>query len=123
MNKYPFDPSESLAVAKLVWMLIISDGGIDRRETVFFERLLQSLEISSEEFEASLPNPIESVYEIVKNMPAVKRRECGQLLRLAVRSDEVVVLSELSRLNEILEKTHILKPDKHTIQKSEGGFD
>lgn len=122
MDKYTFDFFESMAVARLVWILIFSDGGIDRRESDFFEQMLQSMNISSESFESSLSDPIEHVYDVVKAMSVEKRSECAKLLNLAVGSDKVVGLSELSRLNEILEKTEIFRPDKKHMKKLEGGF-
>ena len=122
MDKYTFNSPESMAVARLVWVLIFSDGGIDRRESDFFEQVLQSLNMSSKSFEDSLSDPIEHVYEVVKAMSAKKRRDCVKLFNQAVSSDDVVVLSELSSLNEILEKTEIFRPDNKDIKKSEGGF-
>lgn len=122
MDKYTFNPPESMAVARLVWVLIFSDGGIDRRESDFFEQVLQSLNVSSKSFEDSLSDPIEHIYEVVKAMSAKKRRDCVKLFNQAVSSDDVVVLSELSSLNEILEKTEIFRPDNKDIKKSEGGF-
>ena len=103
-------------------MLIFSDGGVDRRESDFFEQMLQSMKISSETFESSLSEPVEHAYEVVKDMPLEKRRECAKLLKQAVGSDTVVALSELSRLNEILEKTSIFRPDKKNMGKTDGGF-
>lgn len=122
MDKYTFNFSESMAVARLVWILIFSDGGIDRRESDFFEQMLQSMDISSELFESSLSEPVEHAYDVVKAMPTEKRRECAKLLNMAVGSDKVVVLSELSRLNDILEKTEIFRQDEKHSKKSEGGF-
>ena len=122
MNKFSFDPSESLAVARLVWGLIFSDGEVDRRESDFFEQMLQSMNLTSEKFEFSLSEPIEHSYEVVKAMSAEKRRECSQLLRLAVSSDDVVLLSELTHLNEILEKTAMFRSDVNDMNKTGEGF-
>jgi len=120
MDLYPFNPSESMAVARLVWVLIFSDGKVDPRESAFFEQMLESMNITSADFDASLSTPIESVYELVKEMPALKRRECASLLRVAISLDEVVVLSEVSRLNDILEKTAIFRPDRKNNVTEEG---
>jgi len=117
-----FDESESLAVARLVWMLIFSDEVVDRRESDFFDQLLKNLKLTSETFETSLSQPEEWAYEVIRSMPAVKRRECGKVLRLAVGSNNKVDLSALSRLNEILENAAIFRPDKKTVKKSEEGF-
>jgi hypothetical protein len=122
MTDYSFDPEESLAVARLVWLLIFSDGSLDRRESDFFEKTILALHVTASEFEKSLSQPEESVYETIRKMPSEKRRACGTLLRLAVCSDEVVELSELSKLNSILEKAAIFRPDRKNMKKSEGGF-
>lgn len=122
MNNNFFETSESLAVARLVWMLLFSDNIINRKESDFFEQTLQSMNLSSEMFESSLSVPLEQSYFVVKSMSALKRRECARLLSLAVASDNVVELSELSRLNDILEKVSIFRPDKKSTNKFEGGF-
>jgi len=122
MNTIAFDISESLAVARLVYSLLISDEKVGRQESVFFEQLLQNLSIKRAEFELYLSEPIEETYEIVKRMPYPKRRECGRFLRMAVNADHTVELSELSRLNEILDRASILRPDKRTNKKSDEGF-
>jgi hypothetical protein len=122
MNDYTFDVSESLAVARLVCRVIFSDDGVDRQESDFFDNVLQKLALTSSDFESSLSEPIEHSYDVVKNMSADKRRQCVRLLRLTVNSDNVVELSELSRLNEILEKTEIFRPDKKNVKQSEEGF-
>lgn len=123
MDKYSFDLSESMAVARLVWVLIFSDGGIDRRESDFFEQMLQKMGISFETFESCLLEPIEHVYDVVKAMSAEKRMEFANLLHLAIGVDKVVMLSELSRLNDILEKTSIFRPDENNMKKTENGFE
>jgi len=122
MNNIPFDAIESLAVARLVRMLIVSDGVVNRKESDFFEKMLQSMKIPPESIESNLSEPVEQTYEVVRNMTVVKRRECGRLLRLAISSDNVVELSELSRLNEILEKASLFRPDTKQVKKNEGGF-
>lgn len=122
MNKYPFDPLESLAVAKLIWVLLFSDESIDRQESDFFEQVLHNFDLSSEDFETFLSEPVEHSYEIVKSMSAEKRRQCVKLLRMAVDSDKIVKLSELSRLNEILERTELFRPDKKNTKKTDEGF-
>lgn len=122
MDKYPFELFESLAVARLIGILIFSDGEVDRQESDFFEQMLQSLNISSEDYEYSLSEPIDHSYEIVKSMSAKKRQLCVKLFRQTVNSDKVIELSELSRLNEILEKTEIFRPDKENLKKTEEGF-
>jgi len=122
MNTISFDISESLAIARLVYSLLISDETIGPQESDFFEQLLQNLNIKPAEFESSLSETIENAYKIVKVMPSVKRRECGRFLRMAVNADHSVELSELSRLNEILDKAFILRPDKKTNKKTDEGF-
>jgi hypothetical protein len=122
MDILPFNTLESLAVARLVWDLIFSDNKLDRRESDFFEQMLQSMNLTSEKFESSLSDPIDHSYEVVRKMPVVKRRECGRLLRLVVDADHNVALSELSRLNEIIEQASIFRPDKQDAQKGNESF-
>ena len=122
MNNTPFNAIESLAVARLVRMLIVSDGNVNRKESDFFEKMLQSMDITQESLESSLTAPIEETYENVRKMPLVKRRECGRLLRLAITSDNVIELSELSRLNDILEKASLFRSDTKYVKQNEGGF-
>jgi len=122
MNNSPFNTIESLAVARLVRMLIVSDGVVNRKESDFFEKILKSMNVSTDSFESSLSQPVEQTYEAVRNMTVVKRRECGRLLRQAISSDNVVELSELSRLNDILEKAALFRPDTKQMKKNEGGF-
>jgi len=122
MNTISFYFSESLSVARLVYSLLISDEKIGPLESAFFEQLLQNLNIKPAEFEFSLSETIENAYAIVKVMPSAKRRECGRFLRMAVNADNIVELSELSKLNEILDKASILRPDKKTNKKSDETF-
>lgn len=122
MNNIHFDAIESLAVARLVRILIVSDGVVNRKESDFFEKMLQAMNVSTDILESSLSEPVEQTYEIIRNMTGVKRRECGRLLRLAISSDNVVDLSELSRLNDILENAALFRPDAKPMTKNEGGF-
>lgn len=122
MNTISFDIYESLAVARLVYSLLISDNSVGHQESVFFEQLLQNLNLKRTEFELNLSEPLEKTYDLVKKMPSAKRRECGRFLRMAVNADHIVELSELSRLNEILDKASILRPDKKTNKKSDESF-
>jgi len=122
MNKYPFELFESIAVARLISLLIFSDGEVDRQESDFFEQVLQNMNVSSEDYEHSLFEPINHSFEIVKSMSAKKRQQCLMLFRQTVYSDKVIEFSELSRLNEILEKTEIFRPDKENFKNTDDGF-
>ena len=122
MNEYPFELFESLAVDRLISRLIFLDGRVNRQELDFFEKLLQSQNISFEDFERSLSEPLEYSYEVIKSMSTKKRQQCVRLLRQALNSDKVIELSRLSRLNEILEKTEIFRSDKENLKKAKEGF-
>lgn len=117
-----FTTEESLAVVRLIWLLLFSDDAVDPNEADYFDKTLQDLKVSPQEFQASLSLPLASAYETIRQMPSGKRRECGTLLRLAVTSDGVVELTELSRLNDILEEAAVFRPDRRSSKKSEGGF-
>jgi len=117
-----YSTEESSAIARLIWVLIFSDEIVDPHEVLFFDQALKMLGITQESFKESLSVPMESVYEVIRRMPARKRRECGTLLRLTVTSDGLVDLAELSKLNSILEKAAVFRPDNPHLKKMEGGF-
>jgi uncharacterized tellurite resistance protein B-like protein len=122
MPEYMFDVEESLAVARMAWMLIFSDGAVENGESEFFTELLGNLHLSEEAFEQHLSVPEEADIERIRRMPSQKRRECATLLRLAVDADGKVERLELSKLNFILDRAEIFKPDRKDLKQNEGGF-
>jgi len=122
MIENEYTPEESLAISRLIWILISRNEKVNRKESIYFEKTLQLLNIKRTEFDLSLSMPEEDAYSVVRNMTSLKRHECGKLLRLAVTSDGVIELAELSMLNDILEEAAIFRPDKKAQKKSEGGF-
>lgn len=122
MIENDYTPEESLAIARLIWILINRNGAVNRKEADYFAKTLQLLKISRSDFELSLTTPDSAAYTLVRHMPTLKRHECGKLLRLAVTSDGIVELAELSMLNDILEEAAIFRPDRKAQKKSEGGF-
>lgn len=122
MIENEYTPEESIAIARLIWVLINRNGAVNRKEADYFAKTLHLLKISKPDFDKSLNNPLDDVFALVRRMPSLKRHECGKLLRLAVTSDGVVELAELSKLNDILEEAEIFRPDRKAQKKSEGGF-
>lgn len=122
MIENEYTPGESLAIARLIWVLINRNDAVNKKEADYFAKALQLLKIGKAEFDKNLAEPLDEAYSVVRAMPALKRHECGKLLRLAVTSDGVVELAELSKLNEILEEAAIFRPDRKSRRKSEGGF-
>jgi uncharacterized tellurite resistance protein B-like protein len=122
MIENEYTPEESLAIARLIWLLINRNGAVNRKEADYFAKTLQLLKITRAEFDQSLSLSSDEAYALVRHMPTLKRHECGKLLRLAVTSDGVVELAELSMLNDILEEAAIFRPDRKSQKKSEGGF-
>jgi len=122
MIENEYSPEESIAIARLIWTLINRNEAVNRKEADFFANTLQQLKISRTEFDQSLSLSLDEAYHLVRNMPTMKRHECGKLLRFAVTSDGVIELAELSMLNEILEEAAIFRADKKSQKKSEGGF-
>jgi hypothetical protein len=122
MIENEYTPEESIAIARLIWVLINRNGAVNRKEADYFAKILQQLKIVRADFDQSLSQSMEEAFGIVRCMPTLKRHECGKLLRLAVTSDGVVELAELSMLNDILEEAAIFRPDRKSQKKSEGGF-
>lgn len=122
MIENDYTPEESLAIARLIWILINRNGTVNRKEADYFAKTILLLKISRSDFEQSLSSSESAAYALVRHMPSMKRHECGKLLRLAVTSDGVVELAELSILNDILEEAAIFRPDRKVQKKSEGGF-
>jgi hypothetical protein len=122
MIENEYTPEESLAIARLIWLLINRNEGVNRKEADYLAKTLQLLKISRLDFDQSLSSPIDEAYALVRCMSTLKRHECGKLLRLAVTSDGVIELAELSMLNDILEEAAIFRPDRKSQKKLEGGF-
>jgi uncharacterized tellurite resistance protein B-like protein len=122
MIENEYTPEESNAIARLIWVLINRNGAVNRKESDYFSKILQLFKISRTDFDQKLTTPVDIAYDTVRHMPTIKRHECGKLLRLAVTSDGVIELSELSMLNDILEEAAIFRPDRKLQKKSEGGF-
>lgn len=122
MIENQYTPEESKAIARLIWVLINRNGAINPKEADYFEKTLQLLHVDRAVFDQGLSTLIDEDYAVVRRMSSLKRHECGKLLRLAVTSDGVIELSELSMLNEILEEAAIFRPDRKSQKKSEGGF-
>lgn len=117
-----YTTEESNAIARLIWVLINRNGAVNRKEEVYFAKTLQLLKLSRIDFDLSLSASLDVAFDIVRRMSSLKRHECGKLLRLAVTSDGVIELAELSMLNDILEEAAIFRPDRKSQKKSEGGF-
>lgn len=122
MIENEYTPEESLAIARLIWILINRNSAVNRKEADYFAKTLQQLKISRSEFDQNLSTSEDTAYVVVRHMPSPKRHECGKLLSLAVTSDGKVELAELSKLNDILEEAAIFRPDRKAQKKSEGGF-
>jgi len=122
MIENDYSPEESLAIARLIWILINRNEGVNRKEADYLAKTLQLLKVARPDFDQSLSTPVDEAYALVRRMPTLKRHECGKLLRLAVTSDGVIELAELSMLNHILEEAAIFRPDSKSQKKSEGGF-
>lgn len=122
MIENEYTPEESIAIARLIWLLINRNDGVNRKEADYLAKILQLLKIPRTDFDQSLTTPVEEAYALVRRMNTLKRHECGKLLRLAVTSDGKIELSELSMLNDILEEAAIFRPDRKSQKKSEGGF-
>ncbi|MDP4278277.1 MAG: hypothetical protein Q8914_11700 [Bacteroidota bacterium] len=114
MENNPFDFDESLAVARLIWILIDSDNNITNNESAYFRQSLEWLNITQKEIEDYLQLPEEEAFEVVRNMPSKKRSECATLLRLAFNSDFNMDRVELSKLNELLTRAELFRPDKNS---------
>lgn len=122
MIENEYTPEESIAIARLIWVLINRNDGVNRKEADYLAKTLQLLKVSRTDFDQSLTTPVEDAFDLVRRMATLKRHECGKLLRLAVNSDGVIELAELSMLNNILEEAAIFRPDRKSQKKSEGGF-
>lgn len=122
MIENDYAPEESLAIARLIWVLINRNRALNRKEADYLAKTLQLLKITRADFDQSLTTPVDKAYALVGRMPTLKRHECGKLLRLAVTSDGVIELAELSMLNDILEEAAIFRPDPKSQKKAEGGF-
>jgi uncharacterized tellurite resistance protein B-like protein len=122
MLENEYTPEESLAVSRLIWELINRNSAINRKEADYFAKTLRLMKIARPEFDLYLATPLEETYALIRKMPSAKRYECAKLLRLAVTSDGIVELAELSVLNDILEEAAIFRPDRKSQKKSEGGF-
>jgi len=95
---------------------------VNQKEADYFTKTLQLLKVTRTDFDQSLSTTMDEAYAIVRRMHTLKRHECGKLLRLAVTSDGLIELAELSMLNNILEEAAIFRPDRKSQKKSEGGF-
>lgn len=122
MIENDYTPEESIAIARLIWLLINRNDGVNRKEADYLAKTLQLFKIPRTDFDQSLTTPVEEAYNLVRHMSTLKRHECGKLLRLAVTSDGKIELAELSMLNDILEEAAIFRPDRKSQKKSEGGF-
>ena len=122
MIENEYTPEESIAIARLIWHLINRNRAVNRKEADYFAKTLQLLKVTPTDFDQSLSTTMDEAYALVRCMPALKRYECGKLLRLAVTSDGLIELAELSMLNDILEEAAIFRPDRKSQKKSEGGF-
>ena len=122
MIENEYTPEESIAIARLIWDLINRNRAVNRKEADYFANTLQLLKVTRAEFDQNLSTTIDEAYSLVRCMPTLKRHECGKLLRLAVTSDGLIELAELSLLNDILEEAAIFRPDRKSQKKSEGGF-
>lgn len=112
MENKIFSYDESLAVARLIWILIFSDFEITRNESDFFQQTLNDLDLTQKEIETYLKLPEEESFEIIRNMPSKKRSECARLLRMAYNTDESIDRIELSKLNDILTKAQLFRSDE-----------
>ncbi len=122
MIENDYTHEESIAIARLIWLLINRKDGVNRKEADYLAKTLQLLKIARIDFDQSLSIPVDESFALISRMPTLKRHECGKLLRLAVTSDGVIELAELSLLNDILEEAAIFRPDRKMQKKSEGGF-
>jgi hypothetical protein len=107
-----FSYEESLAVVRLIWILIFSNNEITRNESDYFQKSLSDFGLTMKEIETYLQLPEEETYEVIRNMSSKKRSECGRLLRLAYNTDKSIDRKELSTLNEIINKAELFRPDK-----------
>jgi len=122
MIENEYTPEESIAISRLIWVLINRNDGVNRKEADYLAKTLQLLKVARTDFDQSLSAPVEEAYALVRHMPTLKRHECAKLLRLAVTSDGKIELAELSMLNDILEEAAIFRPDRKSQKKLEGGF-
>jgi hypothetical protein len=109
-----FSYEESLAVVRLIWILIFSNNEITRNESDYFQKSLSDFGLTMKEIETYLQLPEEETYEVIRNMSSKKRSECGRLLRLAYNTDKSIDRKELSTLNEIINKAELFRPDKNS---------
>jgi len=116
-----FSYEESLAVVRLIWILIFSNNEITRNESDYFQQTLKAFDLTQKEIETYLQLPEEETYEVIRNMSSKKRSECGRLLRLAYNTDKSIDRKELSTLNVILMKAELFRPDKDS-KKNDDGF-
>ncbi|HKL93406.1 MAG TPA: hypothetical protein VJ871_09045 [Bacteroidales bacterium] len=112
MDQSPFTYEESLAVARLIWIVLFSNEEITRNESDFFQQTLQYLQLSQSDLEDQLTFPDEDAYATIRGMKASKRSECARLLRMAVNSDGSVDRRELATLNEVLMRAELFRPDQ-----------
>lgn len=112
MDQSPFTYEESLAVARLIWIVLFSNEEITRNESDFFQQTLQYLQLSQKDLEDQLTFPDEDAYATIRGMKAAKRSECARLLRMAVNSDGNVDRRELATLNEVLMRAELFRPDQ-----------
>lgn len=112
MENSIFNFDESLAVARLIWLLIFADSEITRNESDYFQQILNDFGLTQKEMETYLQSPEDECYETVRLMSSKKRSECGRLLRLAFNTDKNIDRTELSKLNDILTKAELFRPDK-----------
>ena len=122
MIENEYTPEESNAIVRLIWVLINRNGDVNSKDADYLAKTLQLLKITRADFDQSLSTQVDEAYTLVRRMPTLKRHECGKLLRLAVTSDGVIELAELSMLNDILEEAAIFRPDRKSQKKAEGGF-
>lgn len=111
MYTNPFTKEESLAIVRLIWILIFSDNTITRNESDYFQQTLDNLEISEEDFNDYVKSPDEDSYEVVRNMSSKKKTEFGKILRCACDGDNINK-AKLSKLNDILVKVDLFGSDR-----------
>jgi uncharacterized tellurite resistance protein B-like protein len=111
MEIVKFDFEESLAVVRLVWMLIFSNSEITRTESDYFQQTLKDLNVTQKEIEKYIEVPEEDTYELIRNMSYEKRMECVRLLRLAFSADKERNIKEMSKLNDMIVRAELFRSD------------
>lgn len=111
MKIVKFDFEESLAVLRLIWILIFSNSEITRRESDFFQQTLKDLNVAQKEIEKYIEIPEEDTYELIRNMSYEKRMECVRLLRLAFGVDKGRNIKEMSKLNDLIVRADLFHSD------------